>query len=60
MNYEAASPEARPEQRNFLGHPRMLWVLLAVAVGFNFAFYGFRAFLAPYVQGAVFGNLPQA
>ncbi|MGH8162295.1 MAG: peptide MFS transporter [Gammaproteobacteria bacterium] len=58
MNAETGTAGVRQQQQNFLGHPRMLWVLLAVAVGFNFAFYGFRAFLAPYVQGAVFGYLP--
>lgn len=50
--------EARdPESADFWGHPRMLWMLLAVTVGFNFAFYGFRAFLAPYVADTFFGNL---
>lgn len=32
------------------GHPRQLWMLLAVSVGTNFAFYGFRAYLAPYLE----------
>lgn len=45
--------------RDFLGHPRMLWTILAVAAGINFGFYGFRAFLAPYVAEAFFANLPQ-
>ncbi|MGH8428465.1 MAG: peptide MFS transporter, partial [Gammaproteobacteria bacterium] len=42
------------------GHPRLLWMLLAVTVGLNFAFYGFRAFLAPYAAEAFFSGLPQA
>ena len=41
-----------------LGHPRLLWMLLAVTVGTNFAFYGFRAFLAPYAADTFFANLP--
>jgi len=45
---------------NFFGHPSTLWMLLAVTVGINFAFYGFRAFLAPYAAEAFFANLPQA
>ncbi len=47
-----------PNRGNFLGHPRMLWMLLAVTVGFNYAFYAFRAFLAPYVADAFFADLP--
>ena len=45
---------------NFFGHPRTLWMLLAVTVGLNFAFYGFRAFLAPYAAEAFFASLPKA
>ncbi|HEX5314335.1 MAG TPA: oligopeptide:H+ symporter [Gammaproteobacteria bacterium] len=45
---------------DFWGHPRLLWMLLAVTVGLNFAFYGFRAFLAPYAAEAFFSGLPQA
>jgi POT family proton-dependent oligopeptide transporter len=37
----------------------MLWVLLAVTVGANFAFYGFRAFLAPYAADTFFHGLPR-
>lgn len=47
-----------PDQPRFLGHPAMLWSLLAVTVGLNFAFYGFRAFLAPYAADSFFANLP--
>ncbi|HKV65690.1 MAG TPA: oligopeptide:H+ symporter [Rhodanobacteraceae bacterium] len=46
--------------RKFLGHPRLAWMLFAVTIGFNFAFYGFRAFLAPYAADTFFANLPHA
>ncbi|MEO8742670.1 MAG: peptide MFS transporter [Lysobacteraceae bacterium] len=46
--------------RDIWGHPRMLWMLLLVTVGLNFAFYGFRAFLAPYAAQAFFAHLPNA
>ncbi|HVX05986.1 MAG TPA: peptide MFS transporter [Rhodanobacteraceae bacterium] len=49
-----------PQGGSFMGHPRLLWMLLFVTVWFNFAFYGFRAFLAPYAAQAFFSNLPQA
>ncbi|HUX74301.1 MAG TPA: oligopeptide:H+ symporter [Steroidobacteraceae bacterium] len=39
------------------GHPRQLWMLLGVTVGLNFAFYGFRAFLAPYIAQTFFAGL---
>jgi len=39
-----------PGFSNFWGHPRPLWMLLGVTVGLNFAFYGFRAYLAPYIE----------
>ncbi|MGH8125024.1 MAG: peptide MFS transporter [Rhodanobacteraceae bacterium] len=55
---EVASPV--PDGPKFMGHPRMLWMLLFVTVWFNFAFYGFRAFLAPYAAQAFFSGLPQA
>ncbi len=42
------------------GHPRQLWMLLAVSVGFNFAFYGFRAYLAPYLAEHFYSNLGPA
>lgn len=32
------------------GHPSPVWMLFAVTIGLNFAFYGFRAYLAPYIQ----------
>ncbi len=38
------------------GHPRELWMLLGVTAGLNFAFYGFRSFVAPYLAGAFFAG----
>jgi POT family proton-dependent oligopeptide transporter len=57
-NDDTAGP--LPQGGTFMGHPRLLWMLLYVTVWFNFAFYGFRAFLAPYVAQAFFSDLPQA
>jgi len=49
--HTAEDAEARdPGFANFWGHPRPLWMLLGVTVGLNFAFYGFRAYLAPYIE----------
>lgn len=43
--------EARdPGFASFWGHPRPVWMLFGVTIGLNFAFYGFRAYLAPYIQ----------
>ncbi len=47
-----------PDSGKFLGHPGLVWMLLAVTVGTNFAFYGFRAFLAPYAADTFFASLP--
>ncbi|MGH8118871.1 MAG: peptide MFS transporter [Rhodanobacteraceae bacterium] len=55
---EAAEP--MPDAPKFMGHPRLLWMLLAVTAGVNFAFYGFRAFLAPYAADTFFAHLPHA
>ncbi|MBS0462292.1 MAG: peptide MFS transporter [Proteobacteria bacterium] len=49
-----------PAAGDILGHPRGLWMLLAVTVGLNFAFYGFRAFLAPYAADTFFAGLTKA
>ncbi len=46
--------------RRFWGHPRGLWMLLGVTVGVNIGFYGFRAFLAPYIAQTFFADLGQA
>lgn len=42
------------------GQPRQLWMLLAVSVGVNFAFYGFRAYLAPYLAEGFYSSLGPA
>lgn len=60
MTLHAANEHPTTAVPDFLGHPRMLWMLLATTVGINFAFYGFRAFLAPYVAEAFFSSLPHA
>jgi POT family proton-dependent oligopeptide transporter len=39
------------------GHPCQWWMLLGVTVGLNFAFYGFRAFLAPCDAQSSYGHL---
>ena len=48
-----------PQGGSFMGHPHMLWMLVLVTVGVNFAFYGFRAFLAPYAADTFFHALPK-
>ncbi len=53
--------EPKPEPASDLwGHPPLLWMLLTVTVGLNFAFYGFRAYLAPYIAQSFFAGLGQA
>lgn len=42
------------------GHPHPLWMLLGVTVGLNFAFYGFRAYLAPYIAQNFYTDLGAA
>jgi POT family proton-dependent oligopeptide transporter len=54
---EASDPTH--DSGRLLGHPRLLWVLLVLTVWFNFAFYGFRAFLAPYAAETFFATLPK-
>ncbi len=48
-------PSANSSER--WSHPAQLWMLLGVTVGLNFAFYGFRAFLAPYIAQHFYANL---
>src|SRR5215469_15174651 len=61
MNSTDATVESRSEPLPELwGHPRLLWMLLTVTVGLNFGFYGFRAFLAPYIAQSFYGGLGQA
>lgn len=53
--------EARSEPAaEVWGHPRLLWMLLTVTVGLNFGFYGFRAYLAPYIAQSFYGGLGEA
>lgn len=52
-------PQATASLPRLWGHPRTLWMLMGVTVGLNFGFYGFRAFLAPYVAH-FFGHLDPA
>ncbi len=57
----AVDAEARdPGFSNLWGHPRPLWMLLGVTVGLNFAFYGFRAYLAPYIAQQFYAGLGPA
>ncbi|MGA8277521.1 MAG: oligopeptide:H+ symporter [Rhodanobacteraceae bacterium] len=56
----AISPSLHDPVNERWGHPRLLWMLLAVTVALNFAFYGFRAFLAPYAAQAFFAALTNA
>ena len=47
----AADADTRdPGFAKIWGHPRPVWMLFAVTIGFNFAFYGFRAYFAPYIE----------
>lgn len=56
----AVAPSSRQHDGSVWGHPRQLWMLLGVTVWFNFAFYGFRAFLAPYIAQHFFAQLGPA
>jgi POT family proton-dependent oligopeptide transporter len=60
MMRTSEAADSATDTPKFVGHPRLLWMLLFVTVWFNFAFYGFRAFLAPYIDQAFFSGLPQA
>ncbi|BFI95056.1 MAG: oligopeptide:H+ symporter [Rhodanobacter sp.] len=56
----AAAPSSTQPDGSVWGHPRQLWMLLAVTVGLNFGFYGFRAFIAPYIAQHFFAQLGAA
>lgn len=58
MHGEGTSEYPLPRGGSFMGHPRMLWMLLWVTTASDFAFYGFRAFLAPYAADTFFAHLP--
>ncbi len=55
-----ATPEHLPTRKEHLGHPTTLWMILFVTVGLNYAFYGFRSFLAPYIAQAFYADLSTA
>ena len=56
-NTQTLSTDSAP---SLWGHPRQLWMLLAVTIGYNFCFYGFRAYLTPYIAEQFFGTLSAA
>ena len=58
-NDKTLTPEGGAAQ-TLWGHPRQLWMLLLVTVGFNFSFYGFRAYLAPYIAEQFYHGLSAA
>lgn len=60
MSAEVALERGPGQTGEWLGHPRQLWMLLAVTVGMNFGFYGFRAFLAPYIAQTFYSGLGPA
>lgn len=60
MSHAIAAGQLQPSTDDRWGHPRQLWMLLGVTVGLNFAFYGFRAFLAPYIAQSFYGHLGAA
>ena len=57
MSTEIAVEGNRAKAPDVWGHPRSLWMLLIVTAGFNYALYGFRAYLAPYIAERFFGGL---
>lgn len=59
MSIPASVEPALSEAPALWGHPRQLWMLLIVSMAFNYAFYGFRAYLAPYMA-SFFANLGPA
>jgi proton-dependent oligopeptide transporter, POT family len=56
----AASAREAGRPGDLWGHPRQLWMVLAVTVGMNFGFYGFRAFIAPYIAQSFYAGLGPA
>ena len=53
-------PERARGAGDLWGHPRPLWMLLVVTTAFNYALYGFRAYLAPYIAAHFFASLAAA
>jgi len=60
MSAEVAADSEARGRPEWWGHPRELWMLLTVTVGYNFAFYGFRAYLAPYIAQTFYAGLGPA
>ena len=60
MHDENTPASAAGSAPSLWGHPRQLWMLLAVTIGFNFCFYGFRAYLTPYIAEQFFAALGSA
>lgn len=60
MSTEISIEPRAPRTNDVWGHPRALWMLLVVTTGFNFALYGFRAYLAPYIAQHFFAALGAA
>jgi POT family proton-dependent oligopeptide transporter len=60
MSEERAPVRTEEASPALWGHPRQLWMLLAVTAGFNFSFYGYRAYLAPYIAEHFYGGLSAA
>jgi proton-dependent oligopeptide transporter, POT family len=58
--HAVAEENRDPGFATFWGHPRPLWMMLGVTVWFNFAFYGFRAYLAPYIAENFYPQLSPA
>ncbi|MGH8217053.1 MAG: peptide MFS transporter [Steroidobacteraceae bacterium] len=60
MSTEAVLGPGSEPAHELWGHPRLLWMLLTVTVGLNFGFYGFRAYLVPYIAQSFYAGLGEA
>lgn len=60
MSTQLALEREASRPADWCGHPRQFWMLLAVTVGMNFGFYGFRAYIAPYIAQTFYSGLGQA
>ena len=58
--HTATEQNRDPGFASFWGHPRPLWMLMGVTVWFNFAFYGFRAYIVPYIAENFYPHLSSA
>ena len=52
--------QAVPQEGEFLGHPKGLWMLFSAEFWERFCFYGMRAILAPFVAMAFFDHMTGA